>query len=99
MSILQLRTSPHGVSYSLVRAQSRLGNLDDDLPDSLPADEVLLRLLHALRRERILGVDPDLERAVRDQLAEFRGVPPAFFGGVDVVAHPFVRESADSPQG
>ena len=46
MSILQLRTSPHGVSYSLVRAQSRLGNLDDDLPDSLPADEVLLRLLH-----------------------------------------------------
>ena len=48
MSILQLRTSPHGVSYSLVRAQSRLGNLDDDLPDSLPANEVLLRLLHDL---------------------------------------------------
>ena len=32
----------------MVRAQSRLGNLDDDLPDSLPADEVLLRLLHDL---------------------------------------------------
>ncbi len=44
-----------------------------------------MRLLHALRGERVLGVDVDLDRAVRDELEELGDVRAALLGRVDVV--------------
>ncbi len=43
-----------------------------------------MRLLHALSGERVLGVDVDLDRAVRDELEELGAVRAALLGRVDV---------------
>ena len=60
-------------------------NLDEHLPDRLPAGEILLRLLNAFRGEGILAVDVDLERAVRDELEQLLAVYASLLRCIDIV--------------
>ena len=69
------------------RMLSLVCNLDEELSDRLSASEIPLRLPYAVRAERIFIVDLHLQLALRHEAEELGRVQPAFFGGVDVVAH------------
>jgi hypothetical protein len=75
----------------MYRVSLLAGNLYNKLAGCVPARKIRVCVLNALRRERILLVDSDLDRPVCDEIVKLLPIASHLLGLDEVVEGPAVK--------